>query len=48
MGLTNRPVYILMEFLREEAGAPFIEYALIASLVALVLGLFLMALNKKY
>ena len=48
MGLTNRPVYILMEFLREEAGAPFIEYALIGSLVALVLGLFLMALNKNY
>lgn len=44
---TNAQFYMFMEFLKEEAGAPLIEYALIGSLIAVVAGLFLMALTKN-
>ena len=43
----NEQFYMLVEFLKEEAGAPLIEYALIGSLIAVVAGLFLMALSKN-
>ena len=39
-------VRTLIIFLKEESGAPLIEYALIASLVAVVCGLFLLAMIK--
>ena len=47
MRLPDYVSHALFEFLKEEAGAPLIEYALIASLIAVVCGLFLMALNKS-
>ena len=47
MRLTNEQYYVLIDFLMEEAGAPLIEYALIGSLIAVVAGLFLMAVNKR-
>ena len=47
MRLTNEQYYVLIDFLKEEAGAPLIEYALIGSLIAVVAGLFLMAVNKR-
>lgn len=36
----------LMKFLKNESGASLIEYTLIASLIAVVCGLFFLALNK--
>ena len=47
MQLTDYVSHALVEFLKEESGAPLIEYALIASLIAVVCGLFLIALNKS-
>ena len=39
--------HILIEFLKEESGSSLIERILIASLIAVVCGLFFMALNKN-
>ncbi len=46
MPKTPDPLNLVVEFLKEESGAPFIEYVLIASLIAVVGGLFYIALNK--
>lgn len=40
MRLPDYVSYTLIEFLKEESGAPLIEYVLIASLIAVVFGLF--------
>jgi Flp pilus assembly pilin Flp len=48
MRLPDYVSHILIEFLKEESGAPLIEYVLIASLAAAVCGLFLMAFNKDF
>ena len=45
--LSDERLNIFIEFLMEESGAPLIEYALIASLVAVVSGLMLLAFNKN-
>lgn len=37
----------IIGFLNEESAAPLIEYALIGSLIAVVAGLFVMALNRN-
>lgn len=46
MRLIDRVLHTSSAFMKEESGAPLIEYVLIGSLVAAVLGLFLLALNK--
>ena len=46
MRLIDRVMHTSSTFMKEESGAPLIEYVLIGSLVAAVLGLFLLALNK--
>ena len=46
MRLVDYVSYTLIKFLKDESGAPLIEYALIASLIVVVCGLFLLALNK--
>ena len=43
---TFNPLNLVIEFLKDESAAPLIEYALIASLIAVVGGLFFMVLNK--
>ena len=46
MSMTYDPLNLVIEFLKEESGAPFIEYALIGSLIAVVGGLFFLVFNK--
>ena len=46
MRLVDYFSHILINFLKEESGAPLIEYALIDSLIAVVCGLFLLAIGK--
>ena len=47
MPVTSDPLNLVIRFLKEESAAPLIEYALIGSLIAVVAGLFVMALNKN-
>ena len=47
MQLIDRVLHTSRTFMKEESGAPLIECVLIGSLVAAVLGLFLLALNKN-
>ena len=46
MRLADHISHTLIIFLNDESGAPLIEYALIASLIAVVGGLFLLAIVK--
>lgn len=46
MRLADHISHTLIIFLKDESGAPLIEYALIASLIAVVGGLFLLAIVK--
>ena len=46
MRLADYVSHKFVSFLMDESGAPLIEYALIASLIAVVCGLFLLALIK--
>ena len=47
MQLPDYVPLILLKFLKEESGAPLIEYVLIGSLITVVSWLFIMALNKN-
>lgn len=47
MQLPDYVSLVLFKFLKEESGAPLIEYVLIASLITVVSWLFIMALNKN-
>ena len=46
MRLADYVSHKFINFFMDESGAPLIEYALIASLIAVVCGLFLLALIK--
>ena len=46
MRLADYVSHTVMNFLKEESGAPLIEYALIGSIIAVVCGLVLLALGK--
>lgn len=46
MRLPDDVLHGVINFLEEESGAPFIEYVLIGSLIAVVFGLFLLAYSK--
>lgn len=46
MRLPEDVLHTIINFLKEESGAPLIEYVLIGSLIAAVAGLFLIALSK--
>lgn len=47
MRLVDSVSHISVYFLKDESGASLIEGVLVASLVAVVVGLFLMAFNKN-
>ena len=46
MRLPDDVLHTMVNFLKDESGAPFIEYVLIGSLIAAVSGLFLIAFGK--
>lgn len=47
MGLPNDVLQTIINFLKEESGAPLVEYVLIGSLIGVVSGLFLLAFIKN-
>ena len=46
MRFIDQVLHASSNFLKDESGATFIEFVLIGSLIAAVLGLFLLVLNK--
>ena len=46
MRLPGDVLHTIINFLKEESGAPLMEYVLIGSLIVVVSGLFLLALIK--
>ena len=46
MRLPDDVLRTIIKFLKEESGAPHIEYILTGSLIAVVFGLFLLVINK--
>ena len=46
MRLPDDVLHTIVKFLKEESGAPYIEYILTGSLIAVVFGLFLLVISK--
>ena len=46
MELPGDVLHTIINFLKEESGAPLMEYVLIGSLIVVVSGLFLLAFSK--
>jgi Flp pilus assembly pilin Flp len=46
MGLPDDVLHAIVNFLKEESGAPLMEYVLIGFLIVVVSGLFLLAFIK--
>ncbi len=46
MRLPDDVLHTVINFLKDESGAPLIEYVLIGSLITVVFGLFLLAFSK--
>ena len=46
MELPDDVLHTIINFLKEESGAPLMEYVLIGSLIVVVSGLFLLAFSK--